>query len=166
MAHRAPTDTTIRVADQVWIATALLHRESPGRADFSVGEIIERVESEGLAPKSRRGTIRVHINQHCVGNSPPFSGNYRMLYATGSNTRRLFREGDAAAPGRKGKIVPRRDEIPERYHGLLNWYAGEYRGHAVDDPEDPLLALRGSGRAVWADEGADDYVDRLRATWP
>jgi hypothetical protein len=27
---------------------------------------------------------------------------------------------------------------------------------------DPLLALRGSGREVWADEHADDYVRRLR----
>jgi hypothetical protein len=165
MAGKTPTDT-IRVADQVWIATALLHRASSERADFRVGEIIERVESEGLAPKSRRGTIRVHINQHCVGNLPPFSGTYRMLYSTGSNTRRLFRKGDPAAPGRKGKMVPKRDEIPERYHHLLDWYAEEYCGHAVRDPEDPLLALRGSGRAVWADEPADDYVARLRATWP
>jgi hypothetical protein len=27
---------------------------------------------------------------------------------------------------------------------------------------DPLLALRGSGRSLWADEHADEYVKRLR----
>jgi hypothetical protein len=27
---------------------------------------------------------------------------------------------------------------------------------------DPLLALRGSGKELWADEHADDYVRRLR----
>lgn len=27
---------------------------------------------------------------------------------------------------------------------------------------DPLLALRGSGRHIWADEHADEYVRRLR----
>jgi len=30
---------------------------------------------------------------------------------------------------------------------------------------DPLLALRGSGRALWADEPADAYVQRLREGW-
>jgi len=27
---------------------------------------------------------------------------------------------------------------------------------------DPLLALRGSGKHLWADEHADEYVRRLR----
>jgi hypothetical protein len=31
--------------------------------------------------------------------------------------------------------------------------------------EDPLLALRGSGRELWADEPADVYVTRLREGW-
>lgn len=30
---------------------------------------------------------------------------------------------------------------------------------------DPLLALRGSGKELWADEHADDYVRRLREGW-
>jgi len=33
----------VKVADEVFIATVLLHRENPGNADFSVGEIVERV---------------------------------------------------------------------------------------------------------------------------
>jgi hypothetical protein len=36
---------SIKVADEVWIATALLHRENPKREDFSVSESSpERVE--------------------------------------------------------------------------------------------------------------------------
>jgi hypothetical protein len=31
--------------------------------------------------------------------------------------------------------------------------------------EDPLLALRGSGKELWADEHADEYVRRLREGW-
>jgi hypothetical protein len=31
--------------------------------------------------------------------------------------------------------------------------------------EDPLLALYGSGKALWADEHADEYVARLREGW-
>jgi hypothetical protein len=30
---------------------------------------------------------------------------------------------------------------------------------------DPLLALRGSGKHLWANEHADDYVRRLREHW-
>jgi hypothetical protein len=30
---------------------------------------------------------------------------------------------------------------------------------------DPLLALYGSGKDLWADEHADEYVARLRAGW-
>jgi hypothetical protein len=29
----------------------------------------------------------------------------------------------------------------------------------------PLLALRGSGKHLWADEHADEYVRRLREGW-
>jgi len=31
--------------------------------------------------------------------------------------------------------------------------------------EDPLLALRGSGKELWADEHADEYERRLREGW-
>jgi hypothetical protein len=30
---------------------------------------------------------------------------------------------------------------------------------------DPLMALYGSGKAIWADEHADEYVARLREGW-
>ena len=30
------------------------------------------------------------------------------------------------------------------------------------DEKDPLLALRGSGKDIWSDEHADEYVQRLR----
>lgn len=31
--------------------------------------------------------------------------------------------------------------------------------------DDPLLALRGSGKELWDDEHADEYVRRLREGW-
>ena len=33
-----------KVADEVWIATALLHREHPGRLDFTIAEIGGRAD--------------------------------------------------------------------------------------------------------------------------
>ncbi len=31
--------------------------------------------------------------------------------------------------------------------------------------QDPLLSLCGSGKQLWADEHADEYVQRLREDW-
>jgi hypothetical protein len=156
----------IKVADEVWIAAALLHREQPGQADFSVEEIVARAEKEGLSGSLRPG-VYVHVVQHCVANRPPNPGRYRMLFETGSGRRRLFRKGDAYHPGREGaKITPRLGELPNGYDGLLTWYRNWCSGASQSGPPaDPLLSLLGSGRRVWADEHADDYVRRLREGW-
>jgi hypothetical protein len=158
-AQRAP----VRVADEVWIATALLHREHPERADFSVSEIVERARKEHLTETLRPG-VYVHASLHCVANLPPNPGRYRMLIETIRQRRRLFRPGDPFAPARKGsKTVPADDAIPARYRQLLKWYADWTRRAKRNLAEaDPLLALRGSGRHVWKDEDPDDYVRRLR----
>jgi hypothetical protein len=37
------------------------------------------------------------------------------------------------------------------------------RANPIDD--DPLLRLYGSGKDLWADETADEYVRRLREGW-
>src|SRR5438105_9511483 len=76
----------LKVADEVWIATALLHREHPEAADFSIEEIVERVRKEGLHETMRPG-IYVHVVQHCVANRPPNPGRYRMLFETAGGRR-------------------------------------------------------------------------------
>ena len=46
--------------------------------------------------------------------------------------------------------------------GWLGWYE-DLRSKMERAPEaDPLLALLGSGKRLWEDEHADDYVRRLR----
>ena len=46
--------------------------------------------------------------------------------------------------------------------GLLGWYE-DWRSKTQRAAEaDPLLALLGSGKHLWQDEHADDYVRRLR----
>ncbi len=115
----------IKVADEVWIGTALLHREHPDRADFSIAEIVDRVAEEGLHRPLRPG-VQIHATQHCVANKRPNPGNYRMLYETGRGRRRLYRLGDETHPYRGGKIVPTRGDIPEAYREFLDWYADEY----------------------------------------
>src|SRR5712691_7036454 len=111
----------IRVADEVWIGTALLHRENSRAADFTLKEIEARIAREGLADK--RPGIYPHLSVHCVANRAPNGGTYRMLFETAPSRRRLFRPGDPYHPKREGgKMVPDRTEIPAKYHPLLDWY--------------------------------------------
>jgi hypothetical protein len=156
----------LKVADEVWIATALLHREHPEREDFTVAEIVERARKEGLTQQLRPG-VYVHAIVHCVANRPPNPGRYRMLLETEPNRRRLYRPGDLAHEARRGgKVTPVLTAIPARYQPLLDWYEKEYAVRRGLKPEaDPLLALRGSGRDLWANEPADQYVRRLREGW-
>ena len=149
----------IRVADEVWIATALLHREHPGAADFSLKDIEARLVREGLTGDKRPG-VYPHLSVHCVANRPPDKGRYRTLFETAPSRRRLFRPGDPYNPKREGgKIVPDRAEIPAKYHALLNWYERDW---APAPSADPLLALATRHRALWKAVDPDDYVRRLR----
>ena len=156
----------IKVADEVWIATALLHREHPDAADFAIEEIMQRATEEAGKHPLRPG-VYVHVVQHCVANRPPNPGRYRMLYETAPGRRRLFRSGDNYDTARQGaKIVPAREDIPSEYAALLDWYREWARDNEKDRiKNDPLLALRGSGKKLWADEHADEYVRRLREGW-
>ena len=158
--------TRIRVADEVWIATALLHRQNPDLLDFSIDEIVERAAKEQLAGLIRPG-VYVHAVQHCVANRPANPARYRMLFETRPGRRRLFRNGDVYDPGREGsKIAPKPDEIPIEYVDLLSWYREWSSAARVESAAvDPLLALAGSGQKLWADEHADKYIRRLREGW-
>jgi len=119
------------------------------------------------AGKPLRPGVYVHVVQHCVANRPPNPGRYRMLYETASGRRRLFRAGDTYDPAREGsKTVPERDDVPSEYANLLDWYRDWSRDMTEDKiKNDPLLALYGSGKDLWADEHADDYIRRLREGW-
>jgi hypothetical protein len=155
----------IKVADEVWLANSLLHREIPSLVVFTLKEIEERAAEEELFDERRRG-VYLHILQHCVANRPPNPNDYRMLYQTRPKHRRLFRIGDSYNPQRQGKITPETDEIPLQYAYLLKWYEDWSRSQVERAiHSDPLLALYGSGKDLWADEHADEYVARLRAGW-
>lgn len=166
MAQLTQATSHVKVADEVWIATALLHRENPGQADFSIEQIVERARQEELTRGLRPG-VYVHVVQHCVANRHANPGRYRMLFETVPGRRRLFRKGDPSHPSREdSKTVPERDDIPPRYHELIEWYITQYFPSAMPTPKtDPLLRARGSGKALWSSDPADNYVRRLREGW-
>ncbi|MCU1269324.1 MAG: hypothetical protein JWN74_618 [Acidobacteriaceae bacterium] len=156
----------LRVADEVWIVAALLHRDNAGQLDFTIDEIMERARRANLTGKLRPG-LYAHVVQHCVANRAPNSGRYRMLTETGPGRRRLFRLGDSYHPQREGsKTVPEQEDLPEEYRPLLDWYR-DWNSDSIEAriKNDPLLALRGDGKDLWADEPADEYVRRIREGW-
>ncbi len=160
-------DRTVRIADEVWIATALLQREHPDRGDFAIAEIVARAADENLnGGTSLRPGVRAHVVLHCVAAKPPSPHRYRMLVETSRGRRRLFLPMDRCHPGRRiGKSVPRRQEIPEAYHPLLDWYDDLCNRAEPSGTQDPILGLRGLGKELWRGEEADRYVQRLREGW-
>ena len=50
---------------------------------------------------------------------------------------------------------------------MLDWYEDWSKGYRAPDApinweDDPLIRLIGSGKHIWADEHADEYVENLR----
>lgn len=156
----------IKVADEVWIVTALLHREKPSQADFSTEEIVERANRESVCESLRRG-VYVHVVQHCVANRAPNPGRYRMLFETAPGRRRLFRKGDTYDPAREGaKTTPKPEDLPSEYSDLLTWYRDWCKSASGKvAASDPLRVMREISKGLWADENPDEYVRRLREGW-
>jgi hypothetical protein len=173
----------VSCAVEVFLATALLHRENPKRPEFTIQEITDRAKREALHGAIRAG-ISVHASQHCVANRPPNPAKHRMLYATGKRTRRLLLRGDDVHPERTGKIFPDPGELPEKYLPLLDWAKARYEkgrppmngtqeaGH-TGKPEDngaeqwlgSLLELEGLGKEYWKGIDPDEFVRKLREGW-
>ena len=179
----------VSCAVEVFLATALLHREKPERNDFTIQEIVNRAARENVTGEMRSG-VNVHASQHCVANRAPNPAKHRMLFATGKHTRRLLLPGDEVHSGRSGKIFPEPDEIPEKYQPLLEWAKQRYEtgvsraymkrndeaGQAASSlaraehatpmrPLQILLDLRLAGVHLVNGEDPDDYVRRLREGW-
>src|SRR5665213_347072 len=154
----------IKVAAEVWVATALLHREHPRNRDFGIREIVTRAMKEKIAGRLRPGVYQ-HVASHAVANRPPSPNKYCYLFATASNRRRLYRPGDPADPLRlRSKALPERDDLPAEYRNLLDWYHEDY-GSRAKAGQDPILALIGLGKEIWKGVDPDEYVRKLREDW-
>lgn len=175
-------------ATEVFIATALLHREQPERPDFMIQEIVNRAARENITGETRSG-VSVHASQHCVANRAPNPAKHRILFATGKHTRRLFLPGDEVHEGRTGKIFPDPAEIPSPYLPLLEWARRRFEQgpkgagvrtaagssvlppssmRAFESPEhwlESLFELEGLGKEQWKNVDPDEFVRKLREGW-
>lgn len=111
------------VADEVWLATALLHREHPESEDFSLFDIRDRAQSEF---HDQRPGVWQHLVSHSVASNAPSPAQYRMLHSTGRGRRRLYRRGDPVHPDRHGKVHPEKRNLPDQYRSLVDWYVEKY----------------------------------------
>jgi hypothetical protein len=152
----------LKVADAVWVATAMLQKEHPKQDGFSVADIVERVKAEGLTD-GEDGSIYLHANQHCVANRPPNQARLRMLFQTKGNLRRLYCPTEPFHPARNGRFCPEPSELPIHLLPLIDWYqdwCSKQPRRTIT--QDPLLALAGTGDGRWGLD-AVEYVNRLRA---
>lgn len=127
---------------------------------------LDRVKAERISPELRPG-VQAHIYLHNVANLEPNSARYRMFYKLPTDMYRLFRPPDQAHPSRKGKMKPTREQLPDRYHYLLDWYEREYcaKETTMREEDDPVLKMLGVGKETWAGTDPDEYVRSLRSNW-
>ncbi|MFP5206583.1 MAG: hypothetical protein ACLGSH_14605 [Acidobacteriota bacterium] len=162
------TTSQLRLADRIWLAVAMLQQRSSDAA-FSKDEIRQELYKSELGNGTKPASVNAHLKQHLVANVPPSTGKYTMLFETRGGLR-LYRPGDLIDPQRRSergtKHMPKREEVPSQYHHLLDWYEewiGEQApARLVTYDDDPLIRLIGSGKHIWADEHADEYVENLR----
>ena len=157
----------LKVADEVWLALAVLHRENSSRNSYSPGEIA--ASAQNLHPQTpNRPGVMPHIYAHCVANVRPTSGRYRMLYRTSDGGLRLYRDGDDYHPAREGsKVTPERVALPETYREVHDWYFRDYCAPRGEDDEDPLMELVGLGADVWNRlGGGDEFIRWQRSESP
>jgi hypothetical protein len=161
--------STIKVADEAWIALATLLRQNPDRTAFTSGEILAEVRRQALHPGLRPG-VQTHISHHNVANIQPSSARYRMFFRLPDGTYRLYRAGDPTHPERTGKTRPRDQDLHVEFHSLIDWYDSEYNAGAPRAEtllrQHPMFKLCGLGKHLWATgETPDEHVARLRSGW-
>jgi hypothetical protein len=172
MATIAYTKDQVKVADELFLIVALLHREQPHAESFTINEILERAAKEGLgAGRSDQRSLRQHAYEHAAANVAPGKqgGRYRMVFREDDNRIRLLRDSDYVHPDRHQKSRPNLAEIPERYHELMEWAERWQKKETGKRPGPKWLAglyeLRGLGRELWQGVDPDKYVKGLREGW-
>jgi hypothetical protein len=158
----------VKVADELFLSVAMLHRELPERRSFTIPEILARASREGLGGgRADQRSLKQHAYEHAAANVPPGQGRYRMVFREPDNTIRLLLRSDHVDPRRNGKQWPILEDIPEQYHELVAWAKKRYASDASEPVRwlDGLFKLRGLGKEIWKGVDADEYVRGLREGW-
>ena len=152
-----PKLNSIKVADEVWIATAMLQKmEDPERCCWEEDEIIDQImdnQEEYFQPEKpaiRYKAIINHIRQHSVADKSASPARLRMLSPCREEQfdhkrhRVVYIDNDQhdCHIDRTGKMVPVLAEVPPEYHDiteeLLQWWIDQGGNpdavHSADTP--------------------------------
>jgi hypothetical protein len=168
MATVSYSKSHVKVADELFLTVALLHRELPERLSFTIPEVLARASQEGLGEaRADQKSLKQHAYEHAAANITPGQGKYRMIFREAGNTIRLLKPSDYVDPRRNGKQWPLLDDIPERYHELVLWAQKFYESDSGKRVRwlDGLFKLKGLGKEIWEGVDPDEYVRELREGW-
>jgi hypothetical protein len=153
--------TGMSIADTIWLAAALLHRERPRADGFDHGTILRKVME--LDPSLNSRSVSTHLSTHCIAGKMANPATLRILTELPDGLLRLYREGDPCHPTRRnGRIAPKPHALPERYQELLQSDPRPARA-AVPPEEDAILAISGVGKDMWRNlGGGETFIRALR----
>ncbi len=158
----------VKVAHELFLVVALLHREMPERNSFTIPEILTRASREGLGEsRADQKSLKQHAYEHAAANVPPGQGKYRLVFREKDNSIRLLKPSDHVDPNLNGKQWPLLEDIPERYHELVKWARKRYESSGEKPARwlDGLFQLRGLGKEIWQGVDPDEYIRELREGW-
>ena len=158
--------TKLKVADEVWIAVALLHREHLRLPIFPLKKSLTVLGGKASTNLFVPGST---FTSSCIAS--PIARRTRAATVCLSKRRRaadasFAEEMPIIRTAQTQKSVRNPRICPLGYVDLLDWYRDWSIAASRSLVEaDPLLQARGSGKHLWADEHADEYVRRLREGW-
>jgi len=91
-----------------------------------------------------------------------------MVFREGDNRIRLLAPTDYVHPDRHQKFYPSYEEVPEKYHELLDWAKSRCEtGSNANSTNwlEGLHRLKGMGKEIWKGVDPDAYVRSLREGW-
>ncbi|MEO6120208.1 MAG: hypothetical protein ABIP12_05905, partial [Terriglobales bacterium] len=109
----------------IWIATASLQHRNPGPVSV---DAIRKTLAKLFPEQARSTSVGTYLSQVLVATKKRYHRHLhsKMLVGTGKE-RRLFRDGDEVHPDRvSGKQKPQKQEVPEKFWYLIDWYDTEY----------------------------------------
>ena len=160
---KAETQVDLLVADEVWIATALLHRATRARGEhFRSGDRGSRGRRNSAG--SLRPGVEVHVRFIAWRTAPP-SPRGSACCTTRARAGDCTVRATPVTPDAPGKIAPQPDDIPEKYRYLLDWYRREYAAPPRDTWLQGIFEMVGAGKDLFAGLDPDEYVRRNREGW-
>ncbi len=168
MAIMSYSKTHVKVADELFLIVALLHQEMPERHSFTIPEILARASREGLGgERADQRSLKQHAYEHAAANIPPGQGKYRLVFRETDNSIRLLKPSDHVDPRRNGKQWPLLEDIPDRYHSVVQRAKKRFESSGEKPARwlDGLFKLRGLGKEIWQGVDPDEYVRELREGW-